>query len=104
MLVGLALAGPDDARLVTVAQQLPPCLRRADTLARYGVSELAVVLSDVGGEAECRIVAARVLDAAMTVARDVEPAIGIAVYSRGAVDAEALLRNADAAPFRARHG
>jgi hypothetical protein len=33
MLVGLALAGPDDGRLVT-AQRLAPCLRRADALLR----------------------------------------------------------------------
>lgn len=44
-------------------------MRRADTLARYGAAELAFVLNDVAGEAECRLVAARVLEVVATLYR-----------------------------------
>lgn len=104
MLLGLALAGPDDARLVELAGRLGSCVRRADTLARYGAAELAFVLNDVAGEADCRLVAARVLEAVAALAAGLAPAIGIALHSGGPVDADALLRNADAALDRARHG
>jgi GGDEF domain-containing protein len=102
MLLGLALAGPDDARLVELAGRLGSCVRRADTLARYGAAELAFVLNEVAGEAGCRLVAARVLEGVAALAADLAPAIGIALHSGGPVDADALLRNAEAALYRAR--
>ncbi len=104
ILLGLALAGPHDARLVELAGRLGASVRRADTLARYGAAELAFVLNDVAGEADCRLVAARVLEVVAALAADLAPAIGIALHSGGPVDAEALLRNADAALYRSRHG
>ena len=104
MLLGLALAGPDPAPLVELARRLAACVRRADTLARYGAAELAFVLSEVGGEAQCRRVAARVFESLAPFGGELEPAIGIALYAGGAVDAEALLRDAEAALYRARHG
>ena len=103
MLLGLALAGPDDPRLVELAGRLGSCLRRADTLARYGAGELAFVLNDVAGEGDCRLVAARVLEVVAGVAAELAPAVGIALHSGEPVDADALLRNADAALYRARH-
>ncbi len=104
MLLGLALAGPDDGRLVELAERLGACVRRADTLARYGADELAFVLNDVAGEADCRLVAARVLEVVAALAADLAPVIGIALHAGGPVDADALLRNVDAALYRARHG
>ena len=104
MLLGLAPAGPHDARLVELAARLGSCVRRADTLARYGAAELAFVLNDVAGENDCRLVAARVLEAVAAVGADFAPAIGVALHSGRPGDADALLRNADAALDRARHG
>jgi diguanylate cyclase (GGDEF)-like protein len=105
----LALGGfavPDDARLADVARRLAACVRRSDTLARYGAAEFAFVLCDVRGEAECRVVAERVLQviAPAGAGRPVDAVIGIALYQGGAADAEGLLRNADAALYRARQG
>lgn len=101
-----AFAPADDALLVEAARRLAACVRRADTLARYGTAEFAFVLSEVRSEAECRAVAARVLEALAQAApgRRLEPAMGIALHTGGAVDADALLRNADEALYRAKQG
>jgi diguanylate cyclase (GGDEF)-like protein len=105
----LALGGavaPDDRLLVHAARALSACVRRADTVARYGATEFAFVLADARGEAECRTVAARLVEALSEAAagRALEPVIGAALYQGGAADADALVRNADAALFRAKQG
>jgi diguanylate cyclase (GGDEF)-like protein len=104
LLISLGALSPGDARLVEAARRIAVCLRRADTFARYGTAEFALVLADVRGEAQCRLAAERVLQALADAAPNgaLEPAIGIALYPGDAVDAEALLRNAEAALYRAR--
>lgn len=107
MLLALAaLTAPEDARIPGVARRLAACVRRADTLARYGSAEFAFVLCDVRGENECRAVAARVREALAQERpdEDLQPAIGVALYRGGLVDADALLRNAAAALYSARQG
>jgi GGDEF domain-containing protein len=76
---------------------LARALRKADTLARWGAAEFAIVLTDVRGEADCQEVLERIMS---TLDRDV--AIGISLYPADAGDVEALARNADAARMRAR--
>jgi diguanylate cyclase (GGDEF)-like protein len=93
-----------DAVLREVAQRLGGCLRRADTLARYGADEFAIVLTDVASAADCRVVAERVLDVFSGEFSGVtlEASIGITLFPVDAADSEALLRNADAALYRAK--
>jgi diguanylate cyclase (GGDEF)-like protein len=87
----------EDATMREAAQRLARGLRKADTLARWGAAEFAIVLTDVRGEADCRAVLERLMS---MLDRDV--AIGISLYPADAGDAEALERNADAARSRAR--
>jgi len=87
----------DDEALRTLAQCLAGCVRKADTVARWGAAEFALLLTDVEGEADCRLVAERAL---ASLGRDAS--IGISLYPADAGDAEALARNADAARTRAR--
>jgi diguanylate cyclase (GGDEF)-like protein len=94
-LVGFATASDDTVR--EAARRLGACLRKADTLARWGAIEFAVLLSDVQDETGCRLVAERLLGAL-----DMDVAIGISRFPADALDAEALVRNADAARLRAR--
>jgi diguanylate cyclase (GGDEF)-like protein len=86
----------DDAILDT-ARGLTLCLRKADTLARWGAAEFAAVLTDVKGEADCRPVIERVLHALQ-----LDVVIGVSHFPSDAGDVEALVRNADAARGRAR--
>jgi diguanylate cyclase (GGDEF)-like protein len=98
MLVSLAGFSPlpDDA-VREAAGRLGAALRKGDTLARWGAEEFALLLIDVADEAQCRVVAERVLTAL-----DLDAAIGIARFPADAQDAAALVRNADAARAHAR--
>ena len=96
-----------DGLLTTVATRLTAALRPSDTIARLGGDEFAVLCEDLNRDYNAVTVAQRILD---TVAqpcaladRDlvVTPSIGIAVAS-GPEDAETLLRDADAAMYRAK--
>ena len=92
-----AFAGVDQATLREAAQRLGSGLRKADTLARCGASEFAIVLTDVRGEPECRLVVERLVRAL-----DMDAAIGISLFPADAGDSAALMRNANAARERAR--
>jgi diguanylate cyclase (GGDEF)-like protein len=98
---GLDALGQGDAGnlLRESARRLAACLRKADTLARAGAGELAAVICDLKQEGECRVVVER-LQHALGPERPVS--IGVSLFPADAADAEALLRNADAAAYRAR--
>jgi diguanylate cyclase (GGDEF)-like protein len=97
-----------DAVLREVAHRLASCVRKADTLARHGGDEFVVLLSDVQAEADCQVVADKVLRALEKDFRvdgdafRIGASIGISLYPQEAGDGDALLRNADAAMYRAK--
>jgi len=94
LLVRLDDLGPAaDTALRHAAHRLVGCVRKADTVARIGADEFAVVLSDVKDEADCRAVADKVAQALA----DLRPSIGVSLYPADGADGETLLRNADAA-------
>ena len=100
--------GAGDAVLREVALRLAASVRKADTAARHGSDEFALVLSDLVAESDCRPVAERVLrslaqglpvgDGSTSLALS----IGVSLYPADAGDGEALLRNAGAAMHRAK--
>jgi diguanylate cyclase (GGDEF)-like protein len=94
-LSGFARVG--DATMREAAQRLGRCLRKADTLARWGAAEFAAILTDVKSEADCRPVLERLITML-----DMDVAIGVSLFPADAGDADALARNADAARTRAR--
>jgi diguanylate cyclase (GGDEF)-like protein len=104
-MVGTLLVHLEDFRDVTdavlreVAGRLTGCVRKADTVARAGADEFALVVSDLKDEADCRLVADKVLAA---LGAEFRVSIGISLFPADAGDGEALLRNADAAMYRAR--
>jgi diguanylate cyclase (GGDEF)-like protein len=91
-----------------VAHRLVGCVRKADTLARQGGDEFVVVIPDLAQEADCQVVAEKILRALEPVfGADgsefrIGASIGISVSPRDAGDGDALLRNADAAMYRAK--
>ena len=93
----LGFATADDETVREAAQRLAAVLRKADTLARSGAAEFAVILTDVTGEAQCRVATERLLGAL-----DLDVAIGVSRFPADALDTAALVRNADAARARAR--
>jgi diguanylate cyclase (GGDEF)-like protein len=98
-----------DQLLVTAAHRLKAVLRPGDTVARFGGDEFVVLCDDVGGECEALLVAERLREAlaAPFQLRDREigltASIGIALASSSTHDSpDALLRDADAAMYRAK--
>lgn len=97
-----------DMFLATFAERLRSCTRPADTCARLGGDEFAVLIEESSAE-DAATVADRILAALrfpITLGeRDVvlSVSIGIALARNGA-SAEALLRNADIAMYKAKSG
>ena len=97
-----------DALLKVVAARIPATLRAIDVVSRHGGDEFLVVLPDVESEQGPIPVAEKLLAAisepidldGQTVS--VSPSIGIAVYPRDGENAEALIKNADAAMYLAK--
>jgi diguanylate cyclase (GGDEF)-like protein len=99
-----------DELLAAVAPRLEQALRPGDTVARFGGDEFAVLAEDVGDERGATRVAERIAEALtrpfILRGREhfVSASIGISIGS-GAEDPEALIRDADAALYRAKdHG
>jgi len=97
-----------DQLLRAVAERLGAIVRPGDTAARLGGDEFAVLLEDVQGQDEARLVAQRLIEAIRSPTRlgDVDAlvgaSIGIALSTAGGERAPDLLRNADFAMYRAK--
>jgi diguanylate cyclase (GGDEF)-like protein len=97
-----------DGVLREVAGVLDGCMRANEIIARLGGDEFAAVIEDVPSWAEVSATAERALDAlgrAFPVGDSevfVTASIGIALYPEDGKNAEALLKNADAACYHAK--
>jgi diguanylate cyclase (GGDEF)-like protein len=89
--------GEGEALLRDAARRLAGCLRNADTLARTGADEFAVVICDLKDEADGRVVVEKIQQA--LAAPRFAASIGVSLYPAAGADGAALLRNADAAIF-----
>ena len=97
-----------DELLVAVATRLRAATRAADTVARLGGDEFGVLVEDVASDEEALGVAERIVASLRDPVRvrgrtlPVRGSAGVARASAGAT-AEALLRDADVAMYRAKH-
>ena len=97
-----------DAVLREAAQRIAGCVRKADTLARHGGDEFVVVIPDVHQDGDCRVVAEKILHALEPPFRvderefSIGASIGVSLYPADAGDGDGVLRNADAAMYRAK--
>lgn len=100
-----------DHLLKSVAQRLSGTLRRGDSIARMGGDEFTFILGDIETPEDTADIAMRMLSSLSEPfnvgGRDlyVTGSIGISSHPRDGDDAETLVRNADAAMYRAKeHG
>jgi diguanylate cyclase (GGDEF)-like protein/PAS domain S-box-containing protein len=97
-----------DALLKEVAVRLESTVRAGDTVARISGDEFAIVLADLARPEDAALVAQKVIErlaSAMEVHGKevfVTASVGIAAFPADGTDAEALLRAADAAMYRAK--
>jgi len=97
-----------DLVLKEVAQRLVKQLRIGDTICRIGGDEFVVVLPEAKRSTDAANVAAKIIETLSQPVRAadheliVTPSIGIAVFPDDGRDAEALIRNADAAMYHAK--
>lgn len=97
-----------DLALQTSAQRMKACMRKVDTIARFGGDEFNFVLEDVESQEFCAGVAMRLL-AALNEPLELDSAqfrlgasVGIAFYPQDADNAEDLLWCADKAMYAAK--
>jgi diguanylate cyclase (GGDEF)-like protein len=97
-----------DTLLREVARRLVKSVRAEDTCARIGGDEFVVILPELPKAQDASLVAQKIL-AGLAVPMNldgqdvyVSASIGVAIYPTDGLDDETLLRNADAAMFRAK--
>jgi diguanylate cyclase (GGDEF)-like protein/PAS domain S-box-containing protein len=97
-----------DELLQAVAKRVHGCLRSSDTLSRYGGDEFIIVLADIAHADDALPCADKVLAAVNAPFEigghrlQIGASIGIASSPHGAIDALALMRNADRAMYHAK--
>ncbi|MBN1007635.1 EAL domain-containing protein [Amphritea pacifica] len=97
-----------DQLLVEAARRMEGVLRGGDTIARQGGDEFLVVLGGIQQTSDVERLAQKIISAYSEpflvegVDLVVSPSIGISIYPEDGEDAAILLRNADAAMYRAK--
>lgn len=100
-----------DRLLQSFAERVTDCLRKGDTIARWGGDEFTVLLPNIRKAEDAAKIAQRTLDALKQPfyleghQLHISSSIGIALYPQDGEDVQMLLKNADAALYRAKeHG
>jgi diguanylate cyclase (GGDEF)-like protein len=97
-----------DRLLQCVAQRLAGCLREGDTVARWGGDEFIVLLSHINCKDDAAKIAQRILEAFKPSfdldghQLHISSSIGISVSPYDGEEGETLIKNADAALYRAK--
>ena len=97
-----------DGVIRQAAERLRRCVRKEDTIARFGGDEFIVLLQIIGRAEDASRVAQKILEA-FTPPFDASgreivltASVGIAIYPSDGADAETIVRNADTAMYRAK--
>ena len=99
-----------DRALVTLSKRIARVLRPGDTVARFGGDEFIVLCCELADPSECIAISERLLEVIrqpidLNGAQVVLTAsIGIALVEDSSVAPETMIRNADAAMYRAKEG
>ncbi len=97
-----------DALLKAAGMRLKDCSRKIDMVARFGGDEFVIVLENIHHETQITSIANKVCKALekpyMIEGREcfITASIGISLFPKDGQDAEALLKNADAAMYQAK--
>jgi diguanylate cyclase (GGDEF)-like protein/PAS domain S-box-containing protein len=98
-----------DRLLQAVSQRLLGCIRRGDTLSRFGGDEFTLLLPDSQSPLAASQVAEKILESVKEPFKlgehdiYVGASIGIAIYPEGGTTMDALIKNADIAMYRVKN-
>jgi diguanylate cyclase (GGDEF)-like protein len=102
-----------DVVLKTVAQRLSENARGDDTVSRYGGDEFLYLLTEVHQRADIEMIAKKIIKAlrqpcpitvnGLAVSLKLSASIGISIFPGDASTADALIKSADEAMYRAKH-
>lgn len=99
-----------DRVLITIAQRLLGKVRGSDTLARLGGDEFVLIMEDLSGRPECRMILDRVIAAVREPialeggSAQVRASVGVILCEDASdTDSDSLLKAADAAMYHAKH-
>jgi len=98
-----------DRLLQAVSQRLLGCVRKGDTLSRFGGDEFTLLLPDMIGPQAAIQVAEKILESIKDPFRlgdhdiHIGASIGIAVYPEGGTTLDGLIKNADIAMYRVKN-
>ena len=99
-----------DVILQESAQRLNNCIRETDTVARLGGDEFTIIINDIKDNDIVTEIATKIIKALQEKFQIqghdlyVTTSIGISIYPDDATSSEELLRNADAAMYKAKDG
>lgn len=99
-----------DRLLQEVAKRVKSCLRQGDIVARWAGDEFTLLFTNLNGSQDAIAIAKKILDTMKPQVvlnshlLHISSSIGIAIYPNDGTDAETLLKNADAALYRAKEG
>lgn len=97
-----------DRLLVGVVERVKGCIRESDTLCRIGGDEFVILLHNISSEQDVSIIAEKIKIEMQKIwilfekEYSVTASMGIAIYPQDGVNADALVKNADAAMFLAK--
>lgn len=97
-----------DQLLKKVASRIKSMIREGDTLARLGGDEFVILLEDISSTKDLAILAKKVIeifvDPFFIIGHELQLTIslGISLYPRDGLDSATLIKNADAAMYRAK--
>ncbi len=97
-----------DDLLLQVAERLISCVRESDTVARFGGDEFVILLHNISSDRDAALIAEKLIktisDPFELSGREIfiGASIGIALHPGDSETADALLRNADLAMYRAK--
>lgn len=99
-----------DELLKETAERFKACIREDDTVARLGGDEFLVIIPKIHSFHNAEIVAKKIINALIKPfvyegkEMFISPSIGISIASAGYSDPDIMLRDADAAMYRAKEG
>jgi diguanylate cyclase (GGDEF)-like protein len=97
-----------DALLKGVASALNTCLRKGDTIGRFGGDEFIIIMEGIKDTRDINVIVQQVLEKVsqpfLAHGHEISTttSIGIAIFPDDAVDVDSLLKNADVAMYRAK--